>query len=160
MKERISIIRVMKYAGAYIAFEIGSGFATGQEILQFYTSYGTMGIAGAIVSMILFSWAGGSLMKIGHLEVDNMQEYVRYSISFESAFITCCDNPYITRQYGQIEDLFYMIVLYNHWHIDRSRNHTVMEHQQILSAIISGDYSTAKDLLSAHYNRFQLNETN
>ena len=66
LKERISIIRVMKYAGAYIAFEIGSGFATGQEILQFYTSYGTMGIAGAIVSMILFSWAGGSLMKIGH----------------------------------------------------------------------------------------------
>ena len=66
MKEKISIIRVMKYAGAYIAFEIGSGFATGQEILQFYTSYGTMGIAGAIVSMILFSWAGGSLMKIGH----------------------------------------------------------------------------------------------
>ena len=98
--------------------------------------------------------------QIDHLEVDNMQEYVRYSISFESAFITCCDNPYITRQYGQIEDLFYMIVLYNHWHIDRSRNHTVMEHQQILSAIISGDYSTAKDLLSAHYNRFQLNETN
>jgi uncharacterized membrane protein YkvI len=66
LKEKISIIRVMKYAGAYIAFEIGSGFATGQEILQFYTSYGTMGIAGAIVSMILFSWAGGSLMKIGH----------------------------------------------------------------------------------------------
>ena len=63
MKEKISIIRVMKYAGAYIAFEIGSGFATGQEILQFYTSYGTMGIAGAIVSMILFSWAGGSLQK-------------------------------------------------------------------------------------------------
>ena len=97
--------------------------------------------------------------QIDHLEVENIQEYVRYSISFESAFITCCDNPYITRQYGQIEDLFYMIVLYNHWHIDRSRNHTVMEHQQILSAIISGNYSAAKDLLSAHYNRFQLNET-
>ena len=31
---------VMKYAGAFIAWVIGSGFATGQEILQFFTSYG------------------------------------------------------------------------------------------------------------------------
>lgn len=66
MKEKISVIRVMKYAGAYIAFEIGSGFATGQEILQFYTSYGVMGMGAAVVSMILFAWVGGSLMKIGH----------------------------------------------------------------------------------------------
>lgn len=66
MKEKISVIRVIKYAGAYIAFEIGSGFATGQEILQFYTSYGVMGMGAAVVSMILFAWVGGSLMKIGH----------------------------------------------------------------------------------------------
>ena len=66
MKERVSPIRVIKYAGAYIAFEIGSGFATGQEILQFYTSYGAMSIGAAVISMILFAWAGGSIMKIGH----------------------------------------------------------------------------------------------
>ena len=66
MKEKIRFFSVMKYAGAYIAFEIGSGFATGQEILQFYTSYGMMSTGAALVSMLLFSWAGGGLMKIGY----------------------------------------------------------------------------------------------
>lgn len=66
MKEKVSVLSVIKYAGAYIAFEIGSGFATGQEILQFYTSYGAWSIGAAIISMILFAWAGGSVMKIGY----------------------------------------------------------------------------------------------
>lgn len=66
MKEKIRFLSVMKYAGAYVALEIGSGFATGQEILQFYTSYGVMSTGAALVSMILFSWAGGSIMKLGH----------------------------------------------------------------------------------------------
>ncbi len=66
MRKKVRIRSVIKYAGAYIAFEIGSGFATGQEILQFYTSYGVMSIGAALVSMFLFAWAGGSLMKIGH----------------------------------------------------------------------------------------------
>ena len=30
---------VIKIAGAYVAWVMGSGFATGQEILQFFTSY-------------------------------------------------------------------------------------------------------------------------
>jgi len=66
VKQKVRLLSVVKYAGAYIAFEIGSGFATGQEILQFYTSYGVMSLGAALVSMVLFSWAGGSLMKIGH----------------------------------------------------------------------------------------------
>lgn len=33
--EKTSILRVITYAGAIIAFLIGSGFATGQEILQY-----------------------------------------------------------------------------------------------------------------------------
>ena len=40
MKQKTDWLNVVKYAGAYIAFIIGSGFATGQEIIQFYTSYG------------------------------------------------------------------------------------------------------------------------
>lgn len=31
---------VLKFSGAFIAWVIGSGFATGQEVLQFFTSYG------------------------------------------------------------------------------------------------------------------------
>ena len=40
---------------------------------------------------------------------------------FEGAFIQCCANPYITRQYTEIEDLFYLTVLYDHWYIDTVR---------------------------------------
>lgn len=64
-KETVSPIRVIKYAGAYIAFEIGSGFATGQEILQFYTSYGIYSIGAALISMALFAWVGSTLMEAG-----------------------------------------------------------------------------------------------
>ncbi len=65
-KGKVSPLRVVKYAGAYIAFEIGSGFATGQEILQFYTSYGVYSIGAALISMVLFAWVGASVMKAGY----------------------------------------------------------------------------------------------
>lgn len=93
--------------------------------------------------------------QIAHLNADTLQEYVRYSISFETAFITCCDNPYLSRQYSGMEDLFYLTVLYNYRYVDKGRNHTVMEHQHILGEIIEGDYIAAKQLISDHYNRFQ-----
>ena len=51
MKQKTNWLNVVKYAGAYIAFIIGSGFATGQEIIQFYTSYGIWGIGSVAISM-------------------------------------------------------------------------------------------------------------
>lgn len=44
--EKTSVLRVLTYAGAIIAFLIGSGFATGQEVMQYFTSYGYWGIFG------------------------------------------------------------------------------------------------------------------
>ena len=35
--------RVATYAGAFIAFLIGSGFATGQEVVQYFSAYGWQG---------------------------------------------------------------------------------------------------------------------
>jgi uncharacterized membrane protein YkvI len=45
--QKTSIPRVLTYAGAIVAFLIGSGFATGQEILQYFTSYGFWGVFGS-----------------------------------------------------------------------------------------------------------------
>ncbi len=43
-------------SGAIIAFHIGSGFASGQEIMQFFTSYGiSQSIWGLFISFLLFS---------------------------------------------------------------------------------------------------------
>lgn len=64
--ERVSFSNVIKFAGAFIAFLIGSGFATGQEILQYYTSYGLKGMMTALVMLALFVYAGGSFILTGY----------------------------------------------------------------------------------------------
>jgi len=57
---------VINIAGAYIAFLIGSGFATGQEVLQYFTSYGYMGIIGALLTLVLFLYVGISFIATGY----------------------------------------------------------------------------------------------
>lgn len=64
--ERVNFSNVIKFAGAFIAFLIGSGFATGQEILQYYTSYGFKGMMTALVMFALFVYAGGSFIITGY----------------------------------------------------------------------------------------------
>ena len=63
---------VIKYAGAFIAFMIGSGFASGQEIMQFFTSYGLWGVGGALISMFLFSWSGAVFTGHGYDHKDDL----------------------------------------------------------------------------------------
>ena len=57
---------VMKYAGAFIAWVIGSGFATGQEILQFFTSYGYYSYGVVILNLVGFLFLGHMLMTTGY----------------------------------------------------------------------------------------------
>lgn len=71
MEGKTSIKGVIKYAGVFIAFMMGSGFATGQEIMQFFTSYGIYSIGGAIISMVLFSSMSAILMRFGFRERNN-----------------------------------------------------------------------------------------
>ncbi len=57
---------ILKNAGAFVACAIGSGFATGQEILQFFAFQGPMSILGAILSGLIFSWMGDAFMTDGY----------------------------------------------------------------------------------------------
>lgn len=93
--------------------------------------------------------------QMGHMNLESQPEYAKYSIAFEAAFVACCNNPYISKQYAEIEGLFYLTVLYDQWYIDTNRMEAIVEHQQILGAIMNGKFETAKTLLSKHYNRFQ-----
>ncbi len=64
---------VLKIGGAYAAFCIGSGFATGQEIMQFFTSHGWAGIGTALITLVLYVWMGTMMMRDGqryHLDND------------------------------------------------------------------------------------------
>ena len=66
MKEKVSIGNILKFSGAFVACAIGSGFATGQEIMQFFSAYGVMGIAGTAITTVIFAWVGGMFMKNGY----------------------------------------------------------------------------------------------
>lgn len=65
MKEVVSVKKVITFAGAFVAFLIGSGFATGQEVLQYFSSYGYWGIAGAVVTLVLLLFVGVSFITVG-----------------------------------------------------------------------------------------------
>lgn len=65
-KKEYSFNRVFIIAGAFIAMLIGSGFETGQEILQYFVSYGYLGILGAVLCLILLAFVGMSFVSVGH----------------------------------------------------------------------------------------------
>lgn len=66
MKNKVRWNYVFKYAGSVAAFIIGSGFATGQEILQFFSAYGTRGILGALLTMLLLAATCAIIMDLGY----------------------------------------------------------------------------------------------
>ncbi|MFD2670578.1 YkvI family membrane protein [Marinicrinis sediminis] len=53
---------MLQIACTYIGTIVGAGFATGQEILQFFTRYGKYGSITILLSTWLFIWLGTKLM--------------------------------------------------------------------------------------------------
>ncbi|GAA4116963.1 YkvI family membrane protein [Enteractinococcus coprophilus] len=67
--ERSSTMRVLTYAGAIMAFLIGSGFATGQEIMQYFASYGFWGVFGTgVLVLALISFVSIQFLTVGQRE--------------------------------------------------------------------------------------------
>ena len=64
--KKISINNVIMFGGSIIAFLIGSGFATGQEVLQYFTAYGFWGMAGTLVMFIVFLYVCSSFILVGY----------------------------------------------------------------------------------------------
>lgn len=69
-------ITSLKVAAAYIGTVVGAGFATGQEILQFFAKFGIKGLTGILFSSIMFILFGYIIMDLGerldarsHLEI-------------------------------------------------------------------------------------------
>lgn len=62
-KRPLAVIRV---AATFAGTIIGAGFASGQEIAQFFASYGPPGLAGIVVASLLFAWLGGGLLELSH----------------------------------------------------------------------------------------------
>lgn len=68
-----------KIGGAFVGLMIGGGFASGQEIMQFFLSYGWYGMAGIIVASILFAFLGMSVATLGYsLKTTSHKEVVLF----------------------------------------------------------------------------------
>lgn len=63
--EKVNWKRVLILAGAVIAFTIGSGFATGQEIIQYYTAYGVKTLLVLVVFAVAFLYYNFNFAKAG-----------------------------------------------------------------------------------------------
>ncbi len=63
----------------YIGTVVGAGFASGQEITQFFTVFGFGGVWGILVVTVLFSWLGMRMMLVGaRLEAKSYEEFNNY----------------------------------------------------------------------------------
>jgi len=56
---------IFQIAGAYIGLIVGAGFASGQEVLQFFTSFGWYSLIGTSIATLLFAFLGMQIMQIG-----------------------------------------------------------------------------------------------
>ncbi|WP_168120621.1 hypothetical protein [Paenibacillus sp. HB172176] len=58
--------QVLQIASTYMGTIVGAGFATGQEILQFFTRFGYWGSLTIVISTALFIWLGTKMMLISN----------------------------------------------------------------------------------------------
>ncbi|GGI45252.1 membrane protein [Paenibacillus marchantiophytorum] len=58
--------QIVRVAFTYIGTVVGAGFASGQEILQFFTQYGGLATLTIAISTVLFIWIGIKLMLMAH----------------------------------------------------------------------------------------------
>lgn len=75
MKTSVNWRQVWLIAGTYLGTIIGSGFATGQEIVQFFTSFGLQGIIGCFITFVFFFYVGAEILNRGRLL--DLQEQVK-----------------------------------------------------------------------------------
>lgn len=65
---------------AFIGVIVGAGFASGQEVLQFFTSFGAVGIIGSIIAAVLFAFLGMNLTQLGSRLQTTSHQSVIYHI--------------------------------------------------------------------------------
>lgn len=97
-KDKVNILRVIIMGGAFIGLLIGSGFTTGQEIMQYFVSYKFAGFTSILVMFLLFVYVGVSFVAVGYeQQFDEPKNIFRY---------------YCGKAVGTFFDYFSVIFLY------------------------------------------------
>ena len=60
-----SLWSAVRIGAIYAGTVIGAGFASGQELLQFFAAYGGSGLAGAALAGGLMAWLGATMLHLG-----------------------------------------------------------------------------------------------
>lgn len=69
---------ICKIAGAFVGVIVGAGFASGQEILQFFTSFGSQGLLGCVVAGLVFVFLSMAFSTMGQrLRAESHKEVVQ-----------------------------------------------------------------------------------
>ena len=64
--------KIFQIGSAFIGIIVGAGFASGQEILQYFTSFGHLGTVAAILATALFAYLGMTLTTARKPYADNI----------------------------------------------------------------------------------------
>ncbi len=77
MEQKLNYKNVIRIMGAYVAWVMGSGFATGQEILQFFTSYGYKSFILVAINLVGFLIIGPAILDAGqkYKEDENFNQF-------------------------------------------------------------------------------------
>ncbi len=62
---RMALTDAWKIAATYIGTVVGAGFASGQEVMQFFTRFGSMAIISIFLTTVLFYLLGAKVMQVG-----------------------------------------------------------------------------------------------
>ncbi|MDO5700276.1 MAG: hypothetical protein Q4P36_02250 [Bowdeniella nasicola] len=57
--------RVLSIAAAYVGLVVGAGFASGQEVLQYFVAHGVPGLWGAVISAVILALTGMIILQLG-----------------------------------------------------------------------------------------------
>ncbi|MCG7339804.1 branched-chain amino acid transport system II carrier protein [Staphylococcus sp. ACRSN] len=72
----------IKIGFAYVGIVVGAGFSTGQEVMQFFTSYGLWSYIGVILSGLILGFIGRQVAKIGSaFDAQNHESTLDYLFS-------------------------------------------------------------------------------
>lgn len=71
---------VIRIAGAFVGVIVGAGFASGQEIMQFFTSFGMIGMVGVVISIALFMFLAMALASLGQQYTSSSHKRIVYAI--------------------------------------------------------------------------------
>ncbi len=70
----------LQIALAYMSVVIGGGFASGQEVLQFFTGYGVIGVIGTLLSTVLFAFLGMHIARMSSSMQASSHKQVLYQL--------------------------------------------------------------------------------